>query len=383
MSDLPARYLHLIPGLRRGGAETHLATLLAGWTAPAVHHVVSLLPDVPIADRFTSAGIAVSVLDMGSGPALAGGALKLRRLVRGVDPDAIIGWMYAGNLAASLAARLAPRRMPLLWNIRATADTPQGGRSDTALWVGARLSRGPDAIVYNAAAARRRHAALGYADARATVIPNGIDVTRFQPSAEAYTALRARLGLAPEALIVGRVGRYHWMKDYGLAVRVAALVRRGAPDVHFVFAGSGVDHTNGELMAMIAAAGMADRVHLLGDIPDVERAMAGFDVALSTSATEAFPNVVAEAMASGAPNVVTDVGDAALIVGDTGHAAPHGDAGALAAALAGLLADGERRRRLSAAARARVVENFALDEARRRFAALWASCRTGTAGGRA
>jgi glycosyltransferase involved in cell wall biosynthesis len=142
-----------------------------------------------------------------------------------------------------------------------------------------------------------------------------------------------------------------------------------------VFAGTGVDHTNDELTLTIAAAGLSDHVHLLGDVADVAKVMAGFDVALSTSATEAFPNVVAEAMASGVANVVTDVGDSALIVGDTGLAVPHGDADALADAVAALLLDEERRRRLAAAARARIVATFALEAARRRFARLW------TAGG--
>lgn len=373
MSRRTTRYLHFIPGLRIGGAESHLARLLADWPEPHVYHeLVSLLPDVPLAPQFEAAGTPVTALDFSRLSGLVSAMRALRSRVRAVNPDLLIGWMYHGNLAAQVARALAQRRAPVVWNIRATADAPLGGRSDWARRLGSWLSRAPASITYNAVTARARHAALGFSDLRATVIPNGVDVDRFRPSPEARSTLRQRLALPPEAAIVGRVARYHPMKGFGDAVRAVAHVRAGAPQARFVFAGTGVDNANAELVAMIRAAGCDGQVQLLGEVPDVAQLVAGFDVAISTSvSTEGFPNVVAEAMACGVPCVVTDVGDSARVVGETGLVVRPGDAAALARAVLDLLAAPAEVRRLGAAARERIVAEFGLAAARAQFARLW------------
>jgi glycosyltransferase involved in cell wall biosynthesis len=101
--------------------------------------------------------------------------------------------------------------------------------------------------------------------------------------------------------------------------------------------------------------------HLLGPVDNIPRLMSALDIATSSSIVEGFPNVVGEAMASGVPCVVTDVGDCALIVGDSGRVVAPRDPEALAAAWAELLElpDGERLA-LGAKARERVKDNFSI-----------------------
>src|SRR5204862_4815315 len=106
----------------------------------------------------------------------------------------------------------------------------------------------------------------------------------------------------------------------------AGALHRRRPDVHFLLAGRGVDSGNHTIQRSIAGNGVASVTHLLGLRDDVPRLMAALDVLASASSYgEAFPNVVGEAMASGVPCAVTDVGDSAYVVGDTGRVVPCGD----------------------------------------------------------
>lgn len=109
------------------------------------------------------------------------------------------------------------------------------------------------------------------------------------------------------------------------------------PHLHYLLAGQAVDMRNVALMQAITQAGVLANTHLLGLRSDIPELMAALDV-LGSSYGEAFPNVLGEAMACGVPCPVTDVGDSAYIVGDTGRVVASGDMAALAAALQALFA---------------------------------------------
>lgn len=131
--------------------------------------------------------------------------------------------------------------------------------------------------------------------------------------------------------------------------------------LRFVLCGRGVDSTNGSLRLLIQELQLADCTHRLGERRDVQRIIAAFDIAVSSSSTEGFPNVVGEAMSSAVPCVVTAVSDLPEVIGPTGRAVPPRDAEALAAALEDMIAIGpEGRARLGAAARLRIVDRFSL-----------------------
>jgi glycosyltransferase involved in cell wall biosynthesis len=163
------------------------------------------------------------------------------------------------------------------------------------------------------------------------------------------------------------------MKDHANLFRAARRLADEGRAVRLVLAGPGIDAANGELVSVIEKLGLRERVTLLGELRDTAAIMAGLDLlCMSSSHGEALPLAVGEAMASGTPCVVTDVGDAAWLVGNTGRAVPARDSEALAAALAVLLDLGENQRRaLGAAARRRVLEYFSLDAAAGAYQALY------------
>jgi glycosyltransferase involved in cell wall biosynthesis len=135
-----------------------------------------------------------------------------------------------------------------------------------------------------------------------------------------------------------------------------------------VLAGQGIDLSNAALMQAITREGVLANTHLLGLRNDIPALMATLDVLASSSYGEAFPNVLGEAMACGVPCAVTDVGDSAYIVGDTGRVVASGDMHGLAAALEELLAlPLPEKAALSERARARVAEHFEIGAIVRRY----------------
>jgi len=206
------------------------------------------------------------------------------------------------------------------------------------------------------------------------VIPNGIDVEQFGPSPKAYFKLRKDLHLGSSAVMIGLLGRYHPVKDHANFLRAAASVVAVKPDSHFLLAGSGVDEKNQELIRLIDEQNLTGRVHLLGEREDTADLMAALDIFALSSFEESCPNVIGEAMACGVPCVVTDVGDAALIIGDTGRVVPSGNSPALATALIELLELGHvGRRALGVTARTRVMELFTLESSVAQYESLYKS----------
>jgi len=369
------RILHLATGLGMGGAEMSLANLLAHTDRSEFEpHVLSLGDDRPVGERIRSLDVPVESLGMRPGRITPGDFARLVKVLRRLRPDLVQTWMYHADLLGALAARLAGNP-PVVWGIHLTVHDIRGLKRGTqaVIRLNARLSRWlPAAIVCCAESARATHAAIGYDPAKMTVIPNGFDLGRFRPDPAARTALRAELGLPPDCPLVGMGARYHPQKDHANFVRAAASLRESMPGVHFVLWGQGVDPQNAALTGEIVAAGLDDAFHLLGLRQDAPLLAAALDVAtLSSAWGEAFPLVVGEAMACGVPCAVTQVGDAAEMVADTGRSVPPRDPSALAAAWRELLAlPAAERLALGEQARGRVESLYDIRQTAARYARL-------------
>ena len=373
---VPVRVAHVIPDLATGGAEMSLVRLLEGLDrARFASLVVTLRDGGSLTERAQRAGARVVSLGMRTTLPSPATIARLRAALRAFAPDVVQGWMYHGNLAATLGGRLLPERPAVTWNIRQSLASLDRQRAGTRLVIRANalLSRRADRIVNNSVASARQHAALGFDASRVEIIANGFDSERFRPSAALRRTVRHELGLAPDALLVGMIARFDPVKRHDLFV--AALehaVDRGL-DVHAVLAGTGMTAANPDLARLVARPDVAARVHLLGERADVDRLMPALDVLVSASGwAEGFPNVLGEAMACGVPCLVTDTGDCAEIVGDGGVVVPPGDASALHTALDALLRMPQHERcAIGAAGRARVAAEFSLARCVARYAALY------------
>jgi len=294
---------------------------------------------------------------------------QLVKLIRAVRPDIIQTWMYHADFLGGLAGRLAAHKR-IVWGVR-TTDVKSGGSRVTVLLrkVCAWLSYSvPQAIVCAAEASRRAHVSVGYDASRMMVVPNGFDVARLSATPEQRATIRQQCGFEDGTVVVGILGRFHPVKDHENFVRAAGMLAARHPDVRFMMVGRDLDASNRELADWIAKTGFASRFVLLGERRDVPACLSAMDVFCLSSRTEGFPNVVGEAMAMALPCVVTDVGDAAMLVANTGVVVAKENTDALAAGLSRVVdMTPDERIRLGQMAKARIHAEFTMMRARERF----------------
>jgi glycosyltransferase involved in cell wall biosynthesis len=199
---------------------------------------------------------------------------------------------------------------------------------------------------------------MGYHPRRTQVIANGIDTERFQPDKATRREVRNELGIPDDAILLIHVARVDPMKDHQTLLAAMAKL----PDIHALVVGFGTERLL-----------VTPNVQCLGVRTDLPRLYPAADFVVSSSAFgEGFSNVIGEGMASGLPAIATDVGDARIIIGETGVVVPPRDADALALAVRSLASERPRERILrSTRARARVVEKFSLANAIAQFDELY------------
>jgi glycosyltransferase involved in cell wall biosynthesis len=193
------------------------------------------------------------------------------------------------------------------------------------------------------------------------VIPNGVDVDRFRPSAARRARVRRQLGIGDEVPVCGIVAALRPEKNHDLFLAAAARVRRRWPNAQFLIIGDGAERKR--LGQAVRGAGLAANVRFLGNRDDVADLLTALDVFSLTSHNEANPVSILEALATGVPVVATRVGSVAESVADgvTGHLVDPGNAEALADHWSRLFADPQAAARLGAAGRTAVVQRWSLD----------------------
>jgi glycosyltransferase involved in cell wall biosynthesis len=368
--------LHIITGLNDGGAEAVLYRLCSS-DKTLQYHVVSLMDTGKYGPLLEQAGVPVVCLGMSQGRLSVSGLWRLWRLLRRQTPDVVQTWMYHADLIGGVVARLAGVRR-VFWGIHNT--TLERGKSHRTTIAIARLNAWlsrwvPTAIVCCAERAREVHQALGYAADKLMVIPNGYDLDRFRPDPAARARLRAEWGMDHETPLLGMVGRFDPQKDHENLLHALGRLKQAGTPFRCVLVGRGLDATNAQLAAWFEQYGLQDKVLVLGQRSDVPAVMCALDLhVLSSAYGEAFPNVLAEAMACGTPCVTTDVGDAAAIVSDTGWVVPPANSARLAEAIEAALAardDTSVWQARREAARTRVAERFSLEKMVAAYHAVW------------
>jgi glycosyltransferase involved in cell wall biosynthesis len=291
--------------------------------------------------------------------------LRLARRLREERPHLVQTWLYHADLLGGLAAKLAGG-IPAVWNIRhSTLDRHEKRRLFWTVRTCAGASHYlPQHIICCSQASRREHVAVGYAAEKMSVIPNGSDVESFKPDSQARHLVRQELRIPDAAPLIGFMARFHPQKDHRTFIDAAARLHRDRPDAHFLLCGEEITEANRVLMSWIEGTGAPQCFHLLGLRMDIPRLTASLDIATSASAFgEGFPNVIIEAMACEVVCVVTDVGDSAAIVGESGYVVPIRNAQALYQAWTRVIdAPPEVRQQLGRAARRRVREHFNLPD---------------------
>lgn len=355
------RLLLSIPSLERGGAERQFAALAAGLAARG-HEVlaVTLGRGGPLAAdlggaRLAELGKASRLDNLRVGLALAG-------LLRSQRPQAHYAFLPSCCVLGGALTALVPS-VPLVMGVRATRLESQALAGRTLLGLEAWLSRRAALVVANSQAGRACCLDRGFPEKALRVVPNGIDTERFRPDRALGLRQRRQWGVGGENPLIGLPARLDPMKDHATFLAAAALLAARRPDVRFVCIGGGPEGYARILRERAAALGLEGRLVWAGEAADMPAAYNALDLAcLSSAWGEGFPNVLGEAMACGVPCVATDAGDSALALGGTGLVVRRGDAGALAAGLAAMLARREHAGPdMALACRERIVREFSVE----------------------
>lgn len=373
------KVLHIITCLDQGGAEAVLCRLVAAKEEGIEYAVVSLKGRGFYGETLESLGLVPHYFQFARFFQLSSffEFVRLVKLISKLSPDVVQTWLYHADLIGGVAARLAGCRN-VVWGIRTASLSPELISRFTLIvaWLCARLSKLiPAAITTCSEEAARTHKAMGYNAAKFHVIPNGYDLTLYAPDSKKRHQIRREFGIREDDVLMGCVARWNPYKDHPNLLRALTLVASGGRPVRCILVGAGMSTDNVELVSLLSTYNLAGSVILAGPRGDVPSIMNSLDLHILPSISEAFPNVVAEAMACGVPCLVTDVGDAALIVGNTGWVVPPNNAPLLARAIenAVLVFGSEEFVTLRLAARERILHNFSLATMKRRYWDLWHS----------
>jgi glycosyltransferase involved in cell wall biosynthesis len=360
-THLDRKITFLSTGLSLAGAEIQLAHLAVGlkergWNT----QVISMLPPDALTDKLNTAGIPVATLNMRPGVPNPIAIYKLARLLRQWQPNVVHSHMVHANFLGRITRFMAHAQIPIL--ISTAHNVFEGGR-----WVDLMYrytDRFCDLTTNVSQRAVDRYIQVGAVpEEKIRRVSNGIDVTRFSPSADKRRHLRNSLGLDAQFVWLA-VGRLEASKDYPNMVRAFAQVASRHSEAVLLIVGRG--SLESEIRNLVRESGLDNQIRFLGlrqDIPDLMNAA---DAYLMSSAWEGLPMVLLEAAATGLPLVATDVGGNAEVVvpNKTGFIVPPNNATELARAMGEVMGLSEEAyQRLGEQARHHIETHFSIDRA--------------------
>ena len=365
LSKGPLSVCHIITGLGAGGAERMLTRLVCASGQNDVRYsVISLMDKGVFGQEIENHEVPLYTLGIQRGWDVPIALWRLTRHLRQMKPDIVLTWLYHADLLGLIAVWFAGIRRKY-WNLRCSNmnEGDQTIQSKLVMGTLARLSSYPTAILANSEAGKREHVLQGFHPKKWQVIPNGVNLDQFSPNPHARKSLRELLSLPDNAILVGHVARFHPMKDHKTLLDAAIRVVKEKQNVHFVLIGKDVVLETPFFARYMKQNGLSGHLHLLGMRQNIPELLPGLDLStLSSSYGEGSPNVIIEAMACGVPCVVTDVGDSARIVDDTGKVVQPKDSNALAQEILNILSLTEdERAKLGQRAHQRIVENYAME----------------------
>ena len=382
------RIMHVITGLRQSGAETALYRLIMS-DVENEHSVVSLGGLDYFGPILRKHGVNVVALRIRGVVSGLKALVCLRRLIRRRAPDLVQTWMYHADLIGGVVASLSTD-VPVFWGVRRSNTSVHKWYTVTwlLLRVNSILSRlVPIRIICCARSAKDSHIKVGYCSKKMLVVPNGFDVEVIKPSISTRLGFRREMDVENGTVLFGAVGRWVPEKGYSDLLAALSLMHRsiGSSIQQLdldrqqwlcLLVGHGLDQGNEVLMTEIAANGLDGLVIPVGVREDICAVMNGLDIHVLSSKGEGFPNVVGEAMSCGTPCVVTDVGDARDIVGDTGWVVPPSNIEALAHALTDAFSAATSCgwEQLSSECRDRIVGNYSIGKMCNSYRENWAAC---------
>lgn len=316
------RIVHVITGLGDGGAENALFKICKYDTSNK-HIVISLKEPGKYYLPLKKKNIEVYCLNMKYYSIIK--FCVLTKLLHSLKPDMVQTWLVHADFLGSLAAFFAGIKN-IIWNIR-YSNIKIGKAKLTTIVIIRILSVLsyflPKCIITVSRKAKKIYKLVGYNSKLMKFIPNGYDTSILKINKIQGAHFRKKINVKKQKFLIGNVARYDPQKDHLNLLNALSILRLKNINFFCVFIGNNMDKKNLHLIQEIKKLKLSKYIKLLGQTDNISEVMNGLDLhVLNSSYGEGFPNVVAESMACGTPNIVTNIGDSALIVGKTGWVVP-------------------------------------------------------------
>ena len=358
---------HLITGLGLGGAERQLKALVSGKPKESsLQHIVISLKDEGVIGKQLRDEKEVRLYCLNLHKSIRG-VWHLYKILQQEKPDVLQTWLYHADLLGLIVGKLAgvPR---IVWNIRCSnMELSQYSKLiGFVVKILKTLSRFPDAVVTNSQSGQDFHEKLGYKPRQWVQIPNGIDTNLFQSNPLVGKELRRSLNIPENAVVVGMLGRIDPMKDHSTFLRAMKTLSQSNENLYCVVAGKGTEEATWPIIP--------PRLRRLGVWENASEFLNSLDIMVLSSFGEGFPNVVGEAMACQIPTIVTDVGDAAILVQAPERIVSLRDVDGLTLALRRLLAlSSQERKAIGQKSREKILSSYSLPIMKQRYELFYQS----------
>ena len=373
---LSMKILHIISGLKSGGAEKILFRLCEH--DKEFRHVIISLTDFQDDDMVLNQGnVSVHKLNFSDRKLNLYELFKLYKHIKQIKPDVVQTWMNHADFIGGIIARIAGIKN-IFWGVHQTILIKGKSKASTIMIVklNAILSNLiPNKIIYCAEKSREVHELIGFKKSKGVVIQNGYDINIFRQNDSLRKDFRDKLRISQDAFVIGHVASYDPLKDQDTLIKSLGNLLQRKIKFSAVLVGENLDNLNDHLVSSIKDNGLSDNVYLLGTRDDILSVMNAIDLFLLSSVSEAFPNVLNEAMACGTPCLATDVGDSSFIVDKTGWIVQPKDSKAMADACINALNEKEQNneywKKRKEACRERIIKNFSFEKMINKYKDIW------------
>ena len=351
----PLNVMFLLTSMPVGGAETLLFNMVRKFDRRRIQPMIACLKqrdelgekisaEIPVFERLIRHKYDLTVVP------------RLKKLFRDNGVDAVItvgagDKMFWGRLAAWWHG------VPVIFSALHSTGGPDG--------VG-KLNRLLTPVTDGFIAVARQHAEFQitqeqFPESKVFLIPNGIDVERFQLDSVKRRQWRETLQIPSDSPVVSLVAALRPEKNHRLFLEVAKRVAEHLPNAQFVIAGDGP--LKGDLKTYAQSLGIADKVHFPGCVDDVPGILSMSDLFALTSDNEASPVSIMEALSCRRPVVAPSVGsiNETVIHGETGFLFDVGNADQAVEKWLAILTDKDLASRMGEAGRTRIVQGCSLE----------------------
>ena len=367
------KVVHIITGLNDGGAE-HTLYKICKYDNKNKNIVISLTGLGKYGPLLSKLGISVYCLELKILKIYK--IFSLIKLIESLKPDLVQTWLVHADFFGGIAARLAGINK-VVWNVR-YSNVELGKTKFLTIFIMKILINLsfliPQLIIINSKRGMKMYSAKGYDKKKLRLIQNGYDLSILKINKIKNKTFRKKIKIKKETPLIGNVSRYDPKKDHLNFIQALSLLKSKKINFFCVLVGTKIHRYNLKLISKIQELKLTKNIKLLGRSNNITEVMNGIDIYVQSSGYgEGFPNVVAESMACGTPCVVTDVGDAGIIVGNTGWVVPPKNSHKLAKAIEKAIYEMKTKKwnKKCYKARLRIKENFEIMKMIKSYNNLW------------